>query len=149
LKVLRPCTILKKAQLATGTEQLLACGQKKWTAEQPEYIHYSGTKIPLYRFGVTPKRPTQGATIMARQRRDRSMTAFENAFISEMRSGHTGIFERVGRRRFPVQEVMAVSTAQMAADSGVMDKAEKSAHETIITRTEHEISRILNGYGVK
>jgi len=112
-------------------------------------IHYSGVRIPLYRFAVSPKQPRQGATVRARQRRDRAMTVFQNAFVARMRSGHVGIFERDTRRRTPISEIMAVSTAQMAADSGVMRKAEEAAQETIVKRTEHEIHRILQGFGVR
>ena len=112
-------------------------------------IHYSGVRIPLYRFGVSPKQPRPGATVRARQRRDRPMTAFRNAFIARMRSGHVGIFERDTRRRTPISEIMAVSVAQMADDSGVVRKAEEAAQETIVKRTEHEISRILQGFGVR
>jgi hypothetical protein len=110
-------------------------------------IQYSGSKIPLFRFGVTPKAPQQGAKVKARQRKDRPMTTFENAFIARTKSGHMGIFERDGRKRLPISEIMGAATAQMAADTGVIDKAEAAAQETIVKRTEHEITRILQGLG--
>jgi hypothetical protein len=130
-------------------------------------ITFSGGKIPLYRFGVTPKQPkakgtkvpvrfgdrwilvTPGAPVKARQRKDKPLTPFNNAFIATMKSGHTGIFERSNETRTPINEIMGVSTAQMAANSVVLEKVEAAAVETIVKRTEHEISRILHGYGGK
>lgn len=132
-------------------------------------ISFSGGKIPLYRFGVTPQKPKMqgtkipikfgdrwilvapGAPVKARQRKDKGYTKFDNAFIANMKSGHIGMFERKhgGLNRLPIQEIMGASTAQMAADSVVLKKVEAAAGETIAKRTEHEISRILSGYGGK
>ena len=127
-------------------------------------ITFSGRKIPLYRFGVTPKQPkTQGAKVTvnfgdrwasvapsapvsARLRKDKPKTKFNDAFVAGMESGHIGVFERRGQRRLPVSEIMWVSTAQMAANSVVLEKVEAAAAETVAKRTEHEVSRILNGY---
>ena len=113
-------------------------------------ITYSGVKIPLYRFGITPTKPTQGATVRARRRRDKPMRVFEKAFIAKMGSGHTGAFERKGKKRLPIGENMGMATAQMAADEDVLEKVENEAvKETIVKRTEDEISKILNSFGGK
>jgi hypothetical protein len=109
-------------------------------------ISFSGFKIPLYKFGVTPKNPGTGKPVKARQMKSSSMTLFANAFIAQMRSGHIGIFERTGRGRFPIHEIMGSSVAQMAGNSVVYDEVEKAAQETIDKRVEHEIGRILAGY---
>ncbi|GHU42209.1 hypothetical protein FACS1894111_05750 [Clostridia bacterium] len=130
-------------------------------------VNFSGGKIPLYRFGVTPKQPkaqgtkvpvkfgdrwvmlAPGAPVKARQRKDKGKTKFHNVFIAKMKSGHIGMFERSGFDRFPITEIMGVSTPQMAADSVVLEKVEAAAEETIVKRTEQEITRILHGYGGK
>ena len=128
-------------------------------------IDYSGVRIPLFRFRVSHKSPRSNAPVTARQRRDRANARFQDAFIARMRSGHVGIFRRVpGTRMRPghrinvsgrskhaeeIVEIMAVSAAQMADDSGVLRKVDKAAQETIVKRTEHEISRILQGFGVR
>ena len=127
-------------------------------------ITFSGTKIPLYRFGISHQKPTPqskkvpvniggrwvmvspGKAVKARQLKSSSMTIFENAFIAKMRSGHYGIFERKGRTSSTVKEIMGSSTAQMVANSDVLDKIEAEVFKTIEKRAEHEITRILNGY---
>ena len=128
-------------------------------------IVYSGHKIPLIRFGVTPEKSTPrsygvpvniggnwvmarpGVQVAARKRRDSPMKKSETAFIATMGSGHTGIFERRNKGSSKITERMGLSTAQMAANSDVLEKAEAAAQETIAKRTEHEITRILQGYG--
>ena len=127
-------------------------------------IKYSGGKIPLYRFGVKPKNPKPrsvrvpvpignswvmahpGGAVSARMLRSESHTRFNNAFVATMRSGHTGLFERIGRRSSKIREIMAVSTPQMAANAEIIDKVEESTLETIAKRTEAEISRIISGH---
>ena len=110
-------------------------------------VSFSGSKIPLYRFGVSPKKPKPGTPVKARQMKSKPLTMFNDAFIAEMKSGHIGIFERAGRKRFPVEEIMGASTAQMVGNSVVLEKVEAAAMDTITKRAEHEITRILNGYG--
>jgi len=127
-------------------------------------ITFSGVKIPLYRFGVSPKKPTKqgvkvpvniggrwamvqpGATASARQKKSSSMTTFENAFIATMTSGHIGMFERKSRNSSKITEIMGASTAQMVENADVLEKVESEVMATIQKRTEHEITRILNGY---
>ena len=85
-------------------------------------VLFAGHKIPLYRFNVSPT-------------------------IARMQSGHTGMFERDGSKRLPISEFMGPSTAQMAGNSIVLADVEEKAQEVINKRVEHEITRILNGYG--
>jgi hypothetical protein len=140
---------IKAADIRDRKSTTIKLNTKKTDGGVVGTIHYSGNKIPLYRFGASPKKPTPGATVRARQRRDRPMAVFPNAFIASMRSGHVGIFERTTHRRFPVMERMGAATAHMAETTDVMSKAEEAAYETIVKRTEHEIERILQGYGVR
>ncbi|MCL2694058.1 MAG: phage tail protein [Oscillospiraceae bacterium] len=110
-------------------------------------IKYSGYKIPLYRFNVSPKKPNTGQPVSAAQLAGSARTPFNNAFVTQMRSGHIGIFERKGKNRFPLREIMGSSTAQMAGNAVVREEVYKATQDTIDKRIEHEISRILNGYG--
>ena len=76
-----------------------------------------------------------------------SWTAFEDAFIAQMNSGHIGIFERETAKRLPIKEFMGLSGAQMVQNEVVMDQLSKEAQEKVNERVMHEIDRILNGYG--
>ncbi|MBE6012088.1 MAG: hypothetical protein E7234_05975 [Lachnospiraceae bacterium] len=110
-------------------------------------VLFAGYKLPLYRFNVSPKKPSQKSMVKASLMKSNTQTPFEHAFIAQMKSGHIGVFKRDTGKRFPVSEYMGLSTAQMARNSVVLEKVEEAAQETINKRIEHEISRILNGYG--
>jgi len=129
------------------------------------HIHYSGNLIPLYRFGVKPREPRRkshrvpiniggnwvmarpSVEVRARQRKDRPFARMPNTFVATMRSGHTGIFQRPSRNTSAIGERMGASTAHMAGTADVMKKSDVAAQEAVVNRTEHEISRILNGWG--
>ena len=105
-------------------------------------VSFAGYKIPLYRFNVSPTLPVQRATVSAAVLAESGRTPFAHAFIAKMKSGHTG-----GTGRLPITEFMGPSAAQMAANSVVVEQVEEKAQEVINKRIEHEITRILNGYG--
>lgn len=64
-----------------------------------------------------------------------------------MKSGHIGVFEREGRKRLPVSELMGLSAAQMAGEETVSRQVQEEAQRLVNERLEHEIDRLLNGYG--
>ena len=111
-----------------------------------EYIHFSGYEIPLYKFKVTPKAPGIKKQVTAAVKKGGG-TAFENAFIAQMKSGHIGVFERETSKRFPIEEKMGLAMAQMVGNTNVMTELEKEAQKTVDERIVHEIDRLLNGYG--
>jgi hypothetical protein len=137
-------------------------------------VSFSGGKIPLYRFGVTPKKPTprENQHVSVRQLKSSPLTRLDNAFVAEMTNpggrGHLGIFERkpgnymkkrinksgrskhaerIGAIKGNADQFYGASTPQMAENSVVLEKVEAAAVDTVVKRTEHEISRILHGYG--
>jgi len=110
-------------------------------------ISFAGCKIPLYRFNVSPKQPTRGLKVKAAVLKTRSQVEFEQAFIARMQSGHIGMFERKASKRLPIKEFLGPSVADMAGNSVVLEQVENAAQETINKRIDHEMTRILNGYG--
>lgn len=123
---------------------------KASTGNLAGYVSFSGVKIPLYKFKVTPTKPGTGKQVRAAVKKGGSGTPFEDAFIAEMKSnGHTGVFERVTRKRFPIEEKMGLSAAQMVGNENIIDGLEKEAQELVNERIIHEMNRILNGYGGK
>ncbi len=120
--------------------------QKASTGEVAGYIAFSGVKLPLYKFNVSPKIPKKTNHIKAGLMKG-SWTLFENAFIAQMDSGHIGIFERETSKRLPIGQIMGLSGAQMVGNEEIIEKLSKSTQEKINERLEHEIDRILNGYG--
>ena len=120
--------------------------EKVSTGNLAGYISFSGVKIPLYKFNVSPKEPGTGRKVRAGVMQGGG-AVFDDAFIARMSNGHTGIFERVTSKRFPIEEKMGLSAAQMVARENIIDKLTEEAQEKVDERLKHEIDRILNGYG--
>lgn len=135
------------------------------------FINFAGQKIPLYRYdGAAPKTPSADTSkwvhamisgkmqtvhpslaASGHQLKSTSPTRFQNAFVAEMQSGHVGIFERTGGVTASggdaIKELMGSSVSQMIGNeqiaSALVDDAEKKFEE----RIDHEILRVLNGWG--
>lgn len=110
------------------------------------YIRFSGTKIPLYKFTVSPKAANTRQQVSAGLMKG-NMTPFTSAFITVVGSGHIGVFERKGVKRYPIEEKVGLSMAQMVGNSDVSEEVANAAQEVVDQRLEHEINRILNSYG--
>lgn len=110
------------------------------------FVSFAGYKIPLYKFKVTPTAPGVRKQVRAAVMKGGG-TPFEDAFIAQMRSGHIGVFERETEKRFPIEEKMGLSAAQMVGNEKVIETLEEEAQQLVNQRLEHEIDRLLSGYG--
>ena len=76
---------------------------------------------------------------------------FQDAFTAHFKSGHTGIFERTNEMskhdREQIQELYGPSVPQMLGNDEVAKKVADDTMEYFDKRMEHEIDRILSGYG--
>lgn len=105
---------------------------------------YRGTVIPLMKFKTSVKR---GGLVSTLVRKDTGTAVLEHAFPASIGS-HSGIFERVGPDRFPVRELFGPSTPQMMySNEAVLESVERKVTETYEQRIEHEILRLMNGWG--
>lgn len=124
------------------------------------YINFAGVKIPLYKFKASPSSPGSKQKVKAGVKIGGGAT-FENAFIARMMSGHLGVFERTGEQGIEkrlekykpnkytekVEEKMGLAAEQMIRNEDVLEKVSEEAQKKVNERLEHEIYRILNGYG--
>ena len=86
--------------------------------------------------------------VVTRVKKSGARQALDHAFEAKMGS-HYGIYERQGEKRFPVKELFGPATPQMMySNENVMDSIEEKMASTYEERIEHEITRILNGWGV-
>ena len=108
-------------------------------------ITFSGAKIPLYKFHAAPKAPGTKQLVNAGVMKGGGET-FYHAFIAQMKSGHVGIFEREGKSRYPIDEIMGLAAAQMVKNEKVIEPLEEEAQKLVNERLEHEIERLLGGY---
>lgn len=105
---------------------------------------YAGYVIPLVRFDTTV---SSDGYVSARVKTSGAKETLAHAFQAKVGS-HTGIFERQTRKRLPIKELFGPSVPQMLSENkSIMDEIEEKIVETYEKRIDHEISRILNGYG--
>ncbi len=110
-------------------------------------VEFSGVRIPLYKYTTTtPKKSVRGVLVQSGQMYRQT---FEHAFIATMHNpkekNHIGIFEREGKARYPIKELLGSSMSAMASNTIVIDKAYAKGKAMLDKRIEHEIDRILNG----
>lgn len=105
---------------------------------------FRGNVIPLMKFNT---RVNGSGQIVTQVKRSGSAETLNRAFSAQM-GGHKGIYERVGVKRFPVEELYGPATPQMMYSSEeVTDEIERKVADTYEKRIDHEILRILNGWG--
>lgn len=105
---------------------------------------FAGHVIPLMKFNTTV---SSDGTVSAQVKKSNPAQTLEHAFRAQM-GAHTGIYERIGTERFPVKELYGPATPQMMySNEEVMDKVEEKMVSTYEKRIDHEILRLLNGWG--
>lgn len=105
---------------------------------------FRGNVIPLMRFQT---RVTSSGLVSTQVKRSDSPELLSRAFQAKM-GQHTGIYERIGADRFPVKELYGPATPQMMyANEAVLDSIEAKMLDTYDKRIDHEILRLLNGWG--
>lgn len=130
-------------------------------------VNFAGHKIPLYRYdGTSPQVPavdnsrliqimtgqgwrTVHPSVPAKghQLKGTAPSVQTGGFVARMQSGHIGIFKRSGAGNLPIEEIMGSSVPQMLANETVQQQLANKAAEKFSERLEHEIDRMLNGWG--
>ena len=106
---------------------------------------FRGNVIPLMKFNT---RVNNNGQVVTQVKRSGAAAALDRAFSAQM-GGHRGIYERIGAERFPVRELFGPATPQMMySNEAVTDEMEAKMVETYEKRIDHEILRVLNGWGM-
>lgn len=137
-------------------------------------VTFAGHKIPLYRFGGSPKTPevhkdrtvqimskgqmlwvhpsVQASGHQLKSTSPSPLSKYGNdAFVQRMpNSGHLGIFVRTGGRTAEdadeIQELMGPSVAQMVGNQEVAQRLTQGACQTFETELDKAVYRILTGW---
>lgn len=104
-------------------------------------VSVTGSPIRLFKFRVTPTSPRKQLVTASVKRASKSLP---NAFVQQMRNGTIGVFERVGKSRYPIRQLYTVSAPQMAGNEEVLEGAIERASIVFDERLSHEIGRLLD-----
>lgn len=106
-------------------------------------ISYGGSVLPLLTFNT---RFGKGGNVVTQVKRNGGGATLAHAFVASI-FGSTAVFERVGAPRFPVEKLYGPSTGHMMQNETVIEKMDETIEKTFSERMEHEILRVLNGWG--
>ncbi|MBO2943578.1 phage tail protein [Paenibacillus sp. F411] len=103
-----------------------------------------GHTLPLIKFNVSPKRKLKRApkAIKAAVLRGGARKPIPGAFIAQT-GHHTGVFERVGKKRLPIKELRGPAVPSMMASDEVREHVQRVYGEEMLKRLPHELDRTL------
>lgn len=106
-------------------------------------ISFAGNVLPLLTFNTKYSRDGR---VQTQVKRNGGATSLEHAFVASI-YGPAAVFERVGAPRFPVEQKFGPSTGHMMQNDEVIKQMDETIRTTYEARVEHEILRVLNGWG--
>lgn len=106
-------------------------------------ISFMGSVIPLLEFSTKYSR---GGHLTTTVKRSSGAAILQHAFVAPV-FGSAAVFEHINQTRGPVEQKFGPSTAHMMQNEQVIEQMDKTITETFDQRIDHEISRILNGFG--
>lgn len=105
-------------------------------------ISFVGAVIPLLEFHTRWTRGARLSTVVKLG----GGGDINRAWIASV-FGPAAVFERVGNERFPIEQKYGPSTAHMMQEETVISRMDEVIADTFEQRLEHEIYRLLNGFG--
>lgn len=103
-------------------------------------ISFAGSVIPLIEFQT---RFSKDGGVYSSVKKG-SGGKIDHAFIAN--AGRYGVFERIGKSRFPIEQLFGPSTAHFMQEETVVKNMDKAITTAFNERLDHEIDRILNGW---
>ncbi len=105
----------------------------------------TGKRIPLYDFKARGPMPSRGRGRGVTAKLPGGAGSYPNAFIARMRSGHLGVFQRRGKARLPIYELMGPSLPKVFAKYLPLGQAR--ANEVMPKNLAHELAFELRQIG--
>jgi hypothetical protein len=107
-------------------------------------VKYAGFVIPLLRFNTNVN---SDGKVVTQVKRHEAAQVLDHAFLATV-NGSPGIYQRVGPERTPIKQLYGPATPQMmTANETVQKEIGDKMVETYEKRIDHEIDRLLNGWG--
>lgn len=103
-------------------------------------VVFAGSVIPLIQFKTT----VSGSGLNVTVKKGGGGT-LEHAFVANING--LNIYERRTKKRYPLSTKYGPSAAHMMENPDVQQQMEQLVVDTFNTRIEHEITRVLNGWG--
>lgn len=105
-------------------------------------VKSTGSPIGLDKFKVSPRtvNPRRKTPIKVGVKKG-SVKKLLGAFVADVNGAK--VFKREGKARLPINKLFGPSVPQMLSNEDVRAVIEREGQQTFLTRSEHEINRIL------
>lgn len=110
--------------------------QKATASRLSASIESTGRPLPLSKFLGT-KQTKKGVSVKVKK--DRSRKVIPHAFMATMKSGHVGVFWRVGKERLPISQRFSSRVPDVFSNESVMNIVLKKANERLHKNINHEL----------
>ncbi len=110
------------------------------------FLNSTGSPLALYGFRVK----ADDSSTMAKVKKANGLKALKIddrwAFVTKMKSGHQGVFQRRGKSRLPIKELSSVSVPKMIGnETEVYGVLEPQIGNWLSTHVEEEIQKLTGG----
>lgn len=106
------------------------------------YFSVKGRPIPLIRFKVNPTEPKNQKVVVSVKKSGGK--TIDGAFIARVKSGHVGVFKRVGERSLPIKQLYGPSVPQMFGSESIVKYMETETQKVLNDNVILEVNRVLN-----
>ena len=134
-------TIDKGTFMKNVTQKATVTGGLGGVAEMK--ISFAGNVLPLLAFQTKFGRDGR---LQTKVKRTGGGAALDHVFAARV-YGPIAAVERLGSSRLPVEQKFGPSTAHMMQSEEVVDQMDQTIKQTFEARIDHEILRVLNGWG--
>ncbi|WP_319403150.1 phage tail protein [uncultured Anaeromusa sp.] len=123
--------------------------EKASSSNLSAFVRSKGRPRALTYFKVNPKNipKRKQRRLKAQVKHSSGGGMIKGAFLARMKSGHLGVFNRLGKDRFPIVQRYGPSVPQMLENENVQNHVEARSAEMLEKRMEHELSRMFEGGG--
>lgn len=137
--------IRQKYKVSSGDVKATFTVRKSSKSQLSYRLASRGSAIPLAKFNVTPKKvtPKRPKVLKASVKKGGAKKGIPHAFIATVSSGHTGVFERVTRKRLPIDQKFGPAVPQMAANEAVYEPVLAIFRDKFSERYPHELDRVF------
>jgi hypothetical protein len=104
-----------------------------------------GQRIDLYKFKIRKQNAKQKRPVMVQVKNDGTMKPLFRAFVATMKGGHTGIFERVGKKQLPIIALTGPAAPTMIGSEAVRTSIEENALRRFEKELDHQIIYLMEG----
>lgn len=111
---------------------------KPWfKRDQKPALHFGGKR------NIRPGKTKRKAYTYSFQfKKNKPRVTFKNAFMARMRSGHTGLFVRTGKGRYPIKEIISSSPVDIIQNKSIQGKLLSSISDRFNNNIEKQIKRL-------